>query len=207
MKKIILLMLIMLAINTFSFATVRTVTVANYTFTPAVLNAIVGDTVVWTWSIGTHTTTSTTVPPGAAIWDAPISALNTSFAYKITAPGTYNYQCTLHAIFFNMVATINAQPNSISQTGTTVNSFELKQNYPNPFNPTTNINFSIPKSEFVKISVFDLLGREIATLSEGKLNSGSYNVKFDASNFSSGVYFYKISAGEFNAIKRMLLLK
>jgi plastocyanin len=207
MKKPIMLLLFILALNTISFATVRTITVANFSFTPALVNAVVGDTIKWSWSIGDHTTTSTSVPTGAAVWDSPISSLSTTFTYVITTPGNYSYQCTPHAILFNMFAAINAQPSSITQTGTTVNSFELKQNYPNPFNPATNINFSIPKSEFVKISVFDLLGREVAILSEGKLNSGSYNVKFDAAKYSSGVYFYKISAGEFNAIKRMLLLK
>jgi len=207
MKKIIMSLLIILAINTFSFATVRTVTVSNFVFTPNVVNAVVGDTILWTWSVGTHTTTSVSIPLGATAWDAPMTSLNTTFSYKITTPGTYSYDCTFHAALFNMIGTINASSASVTQIGTTVNSFELKQNYPNPFNPTTNINFSIPKSEFVKISVYNILGKEVAVLSEEKLSPGSYNVKFDAANYSSGVYFYKISAGEFNSIKRMLLLK
>ena len=207
MKKIIMLLLLILAINTFSSATVRTVTVANYSFTPSVVNAVVGDTILWTWSIGTHTTTSVSVPLGAASWDAPMTSLNTTFSYKITTPGTYSYDCTFHGVLFNMIGTINASSASVTQIGTAVNSFELKQNYPNPFNPATTINFNIPKSENVRINVYDMLGKEIATLVEERLNAGSYKVKFEGAKYSSGVYFYKISAGEFNSIKRMLLLK
>lgn len=207
MKKIIALLLLIFAINTISFATVRTVTVTNFTFTPSVVNAVVGDTILWTWVLGTHTTTSTNVPLGAASWDAPISSLSTSFSYKITTPGSYSYDCTFHGVLFGMVGSINAVTATVTQTGTTVNSFELKQNYPNPFNPATTINFNIPKPENVKVNVYNILGKEIATLVEEKLNAGSYTVKFDGAKYSSGVYIYKINAGEFNSVKRMLLIK
>ncbi|MBK8554228.1 MAG: T9SS type A sorting domain-containing protein [Ignavibacteria bacterium] len=82
--------------------------------------------------------------------------------------------------------------NNISQLA---QSYSLSQNYPNPFNPATNINFSIPKNSFVSLKIFDVLGKEVATLVNENLNPGSYNFDFNASNISSGVYFYRITAG------------
>lgn len=83
----------------------------------------------------------------------------------------------------------------------------LEQNYPNPFNPVTNINFSIPKTGFTEVKVFDALGREVAVLYSSYTTAGSYSVKFDAASLSSGVYFYTIKSGEFTATKKMALIK
>lgn len=90
--------------------------------------------------------------------------------------------------------------------------FSLEQNFPNPFNPVTKIKFDIPsnvnrESSIVNLKVYDGLGREVITLVNDKLSAGSYEVKFSGSNFSSGVYFYKLSAGEYSDVKRMVLLK
>ena len=85
--------------------------------------------------------------------------------------------------------------------------FSLSQNYPNPFNPSTVINYGIPKTSMVKITVFDILGREVGTLINDLQQPCSYSVKFDASNLASGVYMYKIQAGDFTDTKKMLLVK
>lgn len=98
-------------------------------------------------------------------------------------------------------------PTGISGNGTTPSSFKLSQNYPNPFNPVTTINFSIPKNEIVKIKVYDILGKEVATIVNEQMNAGTYNLTFDASKLSSGVYMYKITAGNFSDIKKMMLIK
>ena len=86
-------------------------------------------------------------------------------------------------------------------------SFTLNQNYPNPFNPNTIISYSVPKKEFVTLKVYDILGKEITTLVNEERGIGNYIAEFNASNLSSGVYFYKIQAGSFNQIKKMLLIK
>lgn len=83
----------------------------------------------------------------------------------------------------------------------------LEQNYPNPFNPTTVISYSIPKASHVSVKIFDVLGNTIATLVNQSQEIGSYQVNFDATALSNGVYFYKISANKFISIKKMLLLK
>lgn len=97
---------------------------------------------------------------------------------------------------------------NIEQTSEVIPSqYSLAQNYPNPFNPVTKINFSIPVNELVKITVYDITGREIANILNQSLTAGSYSLEFNAGGLSSGVYFYRISAGEFVSTKRMVLLK
>lgn len=86
-------------------------------------------------------------------------------------------------------------------------SFSLSQNYPNPFNPVTNINFSIPKSVHVKIVIYDLMGRIVSEVVNEKLSAGTYRTDFNASHLSSGTYFYRIEAGEFISVKKMILVK
>ena len=86
-------------------------------------------------------------------------------------------------------------------------SFMLNQNYPNPFNPSTKINFSIPFSANVKLEVFNALGETIETLLDGALDAGTYNVNFNASRLTSGIYFYKIQADGYSQTKKMLLVK
>ncbi|NOS84091.1 MAG: T9SS type A sorting domain-containing protein [Ignavibacteria bacterium] len=83
----------------------------------------------------------------------------------------------------------------------------LFENYPNPFNPVTTIKFTIPAESNVKIKVYDLLGKEIKTLLNENLKSGTHNVNFDGSEIASGTYFYSIEAGEFRDIKKMVLIK
>ena len=87
------------------------------------------------------------------------------------------------------------------------NQFALFQNFPNPFNPSTIIGYEIPKHSFVTLKVFDILGREIATLVNEEKQIGKYSFKFDASNLSSDIYFYRITAGNLSSVKKMLLIK
>ena len=85
--------------------------------------------------------------------------------------------------------------------------FKLEQNYPNPFNPTTVINYYLPRSSYVSLKVYNLIGQEVATLVNKQQAKGSYRIDFDASTFASGVYFYKLKAGNYNQSKKMLLLR
>ncbi|MEO8514534.1 MAG: SBBP repeat-containing protein [Ignavibacteria bacterium] len=86
-------------------------------------------------------------------------------------------------------------------------SYNLSQNYPNPFNPTTNIKYQIKNSGNVKLSVFDISGREVATLVNEKQISGTYEVTFDAQNFASGIYLYELSTDEYTVTRKMVLIK
>lgn len=89
----------------------------------------------------------------------------------------------------------------------TVSDFGINQNYPNPFNPETIISFRLPKDNLVKVSVFNSLGEEVRVLINTLYAAGSYEYLFNASDLPSGIYFYSISAGEFNSVKKMILLK
>ena len=85
--------------------------------------------------------------------------------------------------------------------------FRLGQNYPNPFNPTTVIPYQIPSAQHVTLRVFDVLGREVATLVDGRLDAGPHTAHFDGGNLASGVYLYRLSAGGYTATRRFIITK
>ena len=89
----------------------------------------------------------------------------------------------------------------------TPNIFTLDQNYPNPFNPVTTISFNLPQKSQVTLKIYSALGEEVATLTEDRFSAGRHSVEWDASGFSSGIYFYRLEAGEFTETKKLLLLK
>jgi hypothetical protein len=85
--------------------------------------------------------------------------------------------------------------------------FELRQNFPNPFNPVTRIEFSLPHASWAALELFDLLGREVATLVRGELEAGAHEVAFDASGLPSGIYIYRLSTPSTNIVRKMTLLR
>ena len=99
------------------------------------------------------------------------------------------------------------QKNILNLTPDVPQKFNLSQNYPNPFNPTTQIKYAVPHDAFVTIKVYNLLGQEVATLVNEIKQTGYYSVTFEGSNMASGVYFYKIVAGDFADVKKMVLVK
>jgi hypothetical protein len=98
-------------------------------------------------------------------------------------------------------------PLGVSNSNEVPNSYSLAQNYPNPFNPVTHIKFSIAREGTVTLKVFDVLGNEVSVIANGFMKAGIYNAEFDASAFSSGVYFYSLKAGDFTSTKKMLIVK
>ncbi|MCU0373319.1 MAG: T9SS type A sorting domain-containing protein [Ignavibacteria bacterium] len=129
-------------------------------------------------------------------------------SFENLANGNYGvawvgFDGTAKKIYFdgNTLTNLRKNQNEIA------NDYSLSQNYPNPFNPVTKINFSIPKSGFVTLIVFDILGREVSNILSKSLNQGSYTVDFDGSKLTSGVYFYKIEVNGYSDIKKMMLVK
>ena len=115
-----------------------------------------------------------------------------SYAYRLKQVdngGTYKYSDETEVIF--------GVPSA----------FTLSQNFPNPFNPTTHISYAVPEAANVKISVFDVLGREIKTLMNEEKQPGNYSIEFDAARYGSGIYFYRIQAGNMNETKKMIFMK
>jgi plastocyanin len=125
-----------------------------------------------------------------------------SFVDNNLAPGSYSYKLKQvdYDGSFEYSDIVNVDIGNPIQ-------FELSQNYPNPFNPSTTINFAIPEAATVTIKVFNTLGEEVATLVNKSMETGNHMVNFDASGLNSGMYFYKIEAGEFTQVKKMTLLK
>ncbi len=145
-----------------------------------------------------------------------------SIAPKATAETTDDVNITVDSRFnglfkFNFEIMSNGWTywkDTVSQVATGINEkilspidFSLSQNYPNPFNPNTTINFIIPKSSFVNLSVYDILGRKISTLVNEEKTAGNYKVDFNAINLPSGIYFYNLQAGSLIKSKKMILLK
>ncbi len=97
--------------------------------------------------------------------------------------------------------------NDLDGTAALPVTYSLSQNYPNPFNPTTTIRFALPNAGDVSLAVYDILGRKVAELVHGNLTAGYHTVNFNASNLASGVYFYRIHAGDFVSVKKLMLLK
>jgi len=85
--------------------------------------------------------------------------------------------------------------------------FALEQNYPNPFNPATSIKYSIPADGFVNLTVYNMLGEKVTNLINQNMKAGRYEIKFDASKYASGIYFYRLESGQFISVKKMMLLK
>lgn len=120
------------------------------------------------------------------------TAQNGKFYYRLKQVdfnGSVNYS--------NIVEVVKDKPTT----------FELAQNYPNPFNPTTTINYQLPISALVTLKVYDVVGREVATLVNARQEAGRYDVNFNATSLSSGVYFYRLQAGSFVQTKKMMLVK
>lgn len=138
----------------------------------------------------------------------PSQPLGTKIYYYISATSNNSKTITkpLTAPSGNFRFTVTT-PAVVPSGNEMVNEFKLFQNYPNPFNPSTNIKFQIPQNSFVSLKVYDILGREIAFLVNEKLNSGSYEIPFSNSILPSGIYVYKLTAGSFTDVKKMILTK
>ncbi len=126
--------------------------------------------------------------------------------YHYPGVSLWEYNQITHSYVWNEYAAA-WQITSIKDANNGPSSFKLSQNYPNPFNPTTVISYSIPKTSFVTIKVYDILGREVAVLVNKNRHAGNYNVEFAANKISSGVYFYTMHAGDFVETRKLIVLK
>jgi hypothetical protein len=104
-------------------------------------------------------------------------------------------------------AFITGQPNAVGDEKGIPKNFALMQNYPNPFNPATRISYELPTRSMVSLKVFDVLGREVAILANEEKEPGSYSAVWNARNSASGVYFYRLQAGSFTDVKKLVLLR
>lgn len=113
----------------------------------------------------------------------------------------------LEEMSLNILRFLNEQAINNVESNSSITGYRLSQNFPNPFNPSTTIRFTIPKTEIVSLKVFDALGNEVAELMNSRQSSGEYNIEWDGSNFASGIYYYKLTAGSFEETRKMILIK
>ncbi|RPI13373.1 MAG: T9SS C-terminal target domain-containing protein [Ignavibacteriae bacterium] len=140
-------------------------------------------------------------PPGANDFDVYFTPNNIPGSASCIVTMTYQGQSISQD--FGVVA----NPIGVKQISSVLKDFSLSQNYPNPFNPSSKINFSIPKRDFVELKVYDMLGKEVMVLANGYMSAGEYEVQFDASGLSSGMYFYRMQSGDYISVKKMTFIK
>lgn len=193
---------IILSISQPARAILYEVEIEDFSFVPGRLIINVGDMIEWRNRDNVaHSATS-----DDGIWDSGLLSRDETFTYTFTLEGVYPYHCTPHPFMVDTIVVgtptgIDDQPSSIPDQ------FELSQNYPNPFNARTAIEYSLPQDSHVRIVIYNLLGQNIKTLVDQSKPAGSHLALWDASNVPTGVYFYRIEAGEFTQTRKMLLAK
>lgn len=192
MKKLYFMLIAVIAGITTVKATIRTISVADFKFSPSAVNANVGDTIRWVWSSGTHTTTSGTIPNGATSWNANINSGNTTFDYVIPVAGTYNYFCSIHP---QMTGTINAT----SGTGISQLTASLSMSaFPNPFRDKITLSHHAADG----ITVLNMVGAVVADFT---VESAEVKTILDLSSLPAGVYFVSTSKeGVITGTKRIV---
>ena len=204
-KAILMLMLTIAATQPLSAAQ-HTVTVQNFSFTPATLTIAHGDTVIWHCTGGFHNVHHLGNPSlfGNTAASGPWTY---QFVFNNSGDSVFHYDCEIHPS--QMRGTVTVQPPNASEplTHPSPVSFSLSQNYPNPFNPVTHIRFDLANAGPVTLDVFNLLGQKVAELVNSPLSAGTYNVSFDASALPTGLYVYQLAADGQTVQKKMMLLK
>ncbi|MCF6271376.1 MAG: T9SS type A sorting domain-containing protein [Melioribacteraceae bacterium] len=136
-----------------------------------------------------------------------IVKLNENFSQSVSTSDDGTLFFVLNDLSGNSTIGIEKNTTGVENGSNIITEFKLFQNYPNPFNPSTKINWQLPVSSFTTIKIYNVLGKEVATIFDREQPAGKYNLTFNGSNLSSGIYFYTISAGDYFEAKRMLLLK
>ncbi len=139
---------------------------------------------------------------GVVIDTVAFTSMDVTQSYGRFPDGSTNWQL-LNTITRGTANSIT----SVENDNIVISEFKLNQNYPNPFNPTTTFSYAIGKQGFVTLKIFNVLGKEVATLVNEVKSIGNYEIKFNAANLSSGIYFYKLTSGTFTSTKKLTLIK
>ena len=187
MRKIYLVFALLLTLGKSDYASTILITVEDFEFDPAVITVNVGDTILWIWDEGVHTTTSTLIPSGVTTWNAPIDQGNPAFMYVISQPGSYDYECIYHSTM-GMVGHITA----LDPTGVPVlvkNGTGLDYNF-----TSEKLQFSFENAGSWRIEVYDVRGNSAKSL--GYVSSGNSHVEFSIEDLAQGIYIVKMTDGK-----------
>ena len=187
-----------------TYARIFVVTVQNYSFTPdAIAEVAVGDTIRWNWTSGDHTTTSTTIPVGAATWDNPMTSGNPSFDYKVTVAGVYNYKCKFHGAGGMVAAFTASTVTGIADNTAIFGNFLLS---PNPASESVRVSFSPSNTFKGSVKLFDLLGNNLWK-SEAAFVAGLNLTEINLAYIPKGVYFVALSDSKNNMVVKRLIIR
>lgn len=171
-----------------SMANTIVISVSNTIFSPAATTVTVGDTVKWVFVNGSHTTTSMSIPAGAASWDSPINSSSPSFLYKVTVAGNYTYKCTPH-FGSGMVGGFTANP------PTAVNELQERRKisfYPNPCIDFINVEFTPSKTKSTNIIISDILGNQVYRFDTEMGSTQFQKKRIDLQEIPAGIYFLSV---------------
>ncbi len=184
------------------------VIVSSNSFSPNHLEIDIGETVTWTRAGGFHNvdgSTDTYPDNPDSFFSGSASSSWDDFSHTFTVAGEYNYECNPHASG-GMVGTITVSALSIDEV-TIPNNYSIYSIYPNPFNPITKITYGLREYSNVKIAIFDLTGKKVATLINKIQSSGYHSIDWNADNHASGIYFIKMITDEYINTKKLILFK
>lgn len=184
-----------IGLSTTALATVHTINATGMVFSPSTITIHLGDTVQWVWIDNSHTTTSTTIPAGAASWDAPLNANNPSFIYVPTVTGTYNYICQPH-VSNGMIGSFTVMPplgiKNVSDITASVS--------PNPAKDVIRIS---SREKIGGAQLFDISGKVVKNLQQ--ITTAGTEQTFSVAGVASGTYFLQIQAGDKVAIQKLVI--
>ena len=202
MKKTYLFVLLIAFSSLQAYATVFTVTVQNFQFSPATINNVqVGDTIKWTWVNGSHTTSSTSVPAGATTWDHAMTQSSTTFLYKVTKPGVYNYICIPHASAMTGSFTVSAV-SAVSAINNEETTFNLRGNV---VTDEFKIDFNLANSTPVDVRLYNLIGRMVRNYGNVWQGSGSFQQTYPVGDLPKGLYLLAIEVGNQRTTRRVII--
>jgi plastocyanin len=183
-----------------TLATVHVVIQSGTNFSPADFTVMVGDTVRFQWSNGSHNTVSTDVPAGADSWNSPLNSGNPSYDYEVTVAGSYAYVCTFHA-GQSGIFTAEAAPNSVMN----VSRAAIEMNVRTSANGNLTVHVLNASGDKATVTMLDITGREVATLYQGVIASDDYTIRQDASAFQRGIYFVRFQEGARVSTRKVLI--
>jgi|SRR6185312_10156318 len=179
-------------------STIIYIRVENYAFSPSSVVCNVGDTVKWEWVAGTHTTTSTSVPAGAATWSQAMNSNSTTFMYKVLIPGMYNYQCNFH-FAMGMVGTISASPSGVAPVEMS-NGLMI---YPNPVR--SNLTIKSHEGNGIKqVSLYSISGQKVYEQGFGEIKPVEDAI--DCSEYAQGIYVLQVELENAGTVTKKITL-
>ena len=201
MKKNFTTLLIIFALF-FSFgayATTHTVTVQDFSFSPSTISVSVGDVITWNWVSGSHTTTSTSVPAGAATWGNPMNSGATTFSYTVTMAGTYNYECTIHPSLMtgSFTATVVGISPVVNSSSFLLNSTLVSNNL--------QITYKLEKNSSVDVFLLDMSGKQLEKFSSSNHEPGTYTESYSLSSLAKGEYVLELRAKDMIASRKIVI--